>query len=1212
MFLKIFLFEIQNRVRRPAIYLYFSAVFVFTLLSFATGSLPLGEKEHINSPYLITFWCAAMTFMMTLISSSLMGTAIFRDIEYQTKDYYLTYPITKAGYFWGRFWGSFVFMVLIAFGILAGIYMGSIIGPVTGKTTVAQYGPNHLSYYLYPFLTLALPNIFFTSALFFGLVAIMRNVKVIYFGGILLFLFYFIGLFFLDHSNNTTVIGIVDPFGLNGIRMIMNSASSTEQNTQLIMMNGPLAVNRIFWPGLGLLVLIFTYVRFNFERFFAGKRDKASIDETGEKRNIVIRKPAVSFSGKYERRTLSNLIKLELLNIMRDNYFWIIIGCGSLFLGFVFWLGSNTNGVPDFPRTVTLLGIFNDAFPFFIFFIIMFYTGETLQRDRITRYAFINDSLPPPNWVLNGSKLIALLVVGAGLSLMPMLIGMIVQLLKGFYQFNFPAYLIYLFLILLPKLLEMVVFCYLVNVVINNKFAAYAVGAVFWVGVFFLDTTNIFNYHLLLYSYTPGTGISDMDGMGHMVKPVSWFDVYWLLFSGILIIVAELFYYRGVSSSFKERLQLIPERFTLNIKFITTILFLAFLSVGAYNYYNVSYLNDYLTGGEQDDRAAMYEKALKKYEKMPLPKVIAIKLDADIYPDKQAAYTHAFVTVVNRNKTPVTQLLLDADELNGYWLKVNGNPVPFTCPLMYPRGEFNWFRPKKDSSDFRMYTFNHPLAPGDTMVIEINSEQSYRGFQNGLFAAGMLHNATFYRGGLPGLGYDEDDELGSPYERHQHGLPPKNEEDVPQNDPIGISTLLAGRSADLLKLDITASTSGDQTAIAPGELIGQWTKNGRNYFHYKLKDPGSYAPFGIFSAKLAVRRDSIMLDHKVNIDIYYLPQHSENINTYIAAYKDGLKYYSSVYGTYPSNVIKLAETGAYGPREAAFPTMYTGAEYFGWNADFSHAFMQNFCYLNTVRTLAQQWWRFRVAPNSTVGSMVIPEGLATYDELVMAERAYGKSYLRGIVLDQLWYYLFSRRHFDEQEHPVIEANLSQEWAGKAGVVLFGLRELIGEDSLNKSLNEFRTAYQYKTTPPFAGSNNLYDCLKKHVPDSLQYYLTDTWKKVTFYDNKVTMVKAEPASVKGTYKVTFTVDISKAWIDAKGNDTDAKNMNDYISIGVFGNEKTDKLGLGHENPLYLKYYWLTKGKHQFSIIVKEKPKYVGIDPYGVLLDRNPNDNLKNLE
>ena len=118
MFFKIFLFEIRNRVRRPAVYLYFSAIFIFTLFAFATGSLPVGEKEHINSPYLISFWSAAMTMMMMLVSSSVMGTAIYRDIEYQTKDYYLTYPITSASVIsGGATLGSFFFMIIISLGI---------------------------------------------------------------------------------------------------------------------------------------------------------------------------------------------------------------------------------------------------------------------------------------------------------------------------------------------------------------------------------------------------------------------------------------------------------------------------------------------------------------------------------------------------------------------------------------------------------------------------------------------------------------------------------------------------------------------------------------------------------------------------------------------------------------------------------------------------------------------------------------------------------------------------------------------------------------------------------------------------------------------------------------------------------------------------------------------------------------------------------------
>src|ERR1700744_2519945 len=233
MFVEIFLFEIRNRVRRPAVYLYFLGILIFTLFAFSTGTLPVGEKEHINSPFLISFWCCTMTFMMSLVSSSVMGTAVFRDIEYQTKDYYLTYPITKAGYFWGRFAGSFVFMIGIALAIPLGIWLSTHLGPASGKAVAAKYGPNKPMYYLYPFLLLGLPNILFTSALFYGLVAVLRNVKVIYFGGLLLFLFYFMALFFLDHSNNVTIIGIADPFALNGVREQMMNSNYLQKNNTL-------------------------------------------------------------------------------------------------------------------------------------------------------------------------------------------------------------------------------------------------------------------------------------------------------------------------------------------------------------------------------------------------------------------------------------------------------------------------------------------------------------------------------------------------------------------------------------------------------------------------------------------------------------------------------------------------------------------------------------------------------------------------------------------------------------------------------------------------------------------------------------------------------------------------------------------------------------------------------------------------------------------
>jgi hypothetical protein len=168
---------------------------------------------------------------------------------------------------------------------------------------------------------------------------------------------------------------------------------------------------------------------------------------------------------------------------------------------------------------------------------------------------------------------------------------------------------------------------------------------------------------------------------------------------------------------------------------------------------------------------------------------------------------------------------------------------------------------------------------------------------------------------------------------------------------------------------------------------------------------------------------------------------------------------------------------------------------------------------------------------------------------------------------------------------------------------------MGEDSLNNALREFKNAYAFKSKPPYAGSNDLYRYLQKHVPDSLQYYLTDTWQKITLYDNKITDLKSAPTSNKNEYKVTLTVNVGKVWIDQKGNDIEAKNMNDYIDIGVFGANTTNKEGRLIVNPLYLKRHKLTAGKHTITMIVKGKPVNAGIDPYNKLIDRLMGDNSK---
>src|SRR5258708_36632288 len=102
---------------------------------------------------------------------------------------------------------------------------------------------------------------------------------------------------------------------------------------------------------------------------------------------------------------------------------------------------------------------------------------------------------------------------------------------------------------------------------------------------------NYFTYNLLLYSYSPFSCPSDMDGFGHMTKPILWFQLYWTLGGALLVVAGSLLYSRGVSQSFKEKKQLARQRFQAITRTSFVVLLVAFLAVGAYLYIIVTYLN---------------------------------------------------------------------------------------------------------------------------------------------------------------------------------------------------------------------------------------------------------------------------------------------------------------------------------------------------------------------------------------------------------------------------------------------------------------------------------------------------------------------------------------------------------------------------------------------------------------------------------------------
>jgi ABC-type transport system involved in multi-copper enzyme maturation permease subunit len=215
MFWSVFSFEIQYRLRRPATYIYFAVLLALTALIIANGGLGISEKVYYNAPTTIGLYMTILGIYCVLISSAVMGVPLYRDIEHQTREYMLATPITRGAYYWGRFWGSFLILLGISLGALIGYVLGTWLGPAFDWEKPERFGPNVFQFYFWPFLTIFLPSLLFTSAIFFGLVALTRSNRVLYSASILLFILYLLSNFLVRDLENRDLVDLLDPFALN-------------------------------------------------------------------------------------------------------------------------------------------------------------------------------------------------------------------------------------------------------------------------------------------------------------------------------------------------------------------------------------------------------------------------------------------------------------------------------------------------------------------------------------------------------------------------------------------------------------------------------------------------------------------------------------------------------------------------------------------------------------------------------------------------------------------------------------------------------------------------------------------------------------------------------------------------------------------------------------------------------------------------------------
>ena len=281
-------FELLHRLRRLSTYVYAALLFALSsLLVAAVGgafkgvaiSLGGGEKVVVNSPITVANVIGLVSFLGLPVVAAIMGRAVQQDFEYEAYPFFFTSPISKLDYLGGRFLAALLLLILIFSAIPAGAFFSSL-GPWLDASRV---GPSRAVAYLGPCLTILLPNLLLTGAVFFIMAALLRKILPVFLTAVIVLVGYLLGLSLTGELENKTIAALVDPLGTLALNRLTEYWTIAERNARLIPLQGIFLANRALWLSIAVVVFALAYRRFAFAHALEkGKRGGRAEAETAE------------------------------------------------------------------------------------------------------------------------------------------------------------------------------------------------------------------------------------------------------------------------------------------------------------------------------------------------------------------------------------------------------------------------------------------------------------------------------------------------------------------------------------------------------------------------------------------------------------------------------------------------------------------------------------------------------------------------------------------------------------------------------------------------------------------------------------------------------------------------------------------------------------------------------------------------------------------
>jgi ABC-type transport system involved in multi-copper enzyme maturation permease subunit len=590
MFAKIVGFELRYQLKSPVFWVSAPIVFLLTFGSVTSDVIQIGASAnvHVNSPAAIAQVCLIFSLFFMFFSTALVANVVVRDDDTGFGPIIRATRITKFDYLYGRFLGAAIAVCLAFLAVPLGVLIGSAM-PWLDPEKVGLFRPLD---YLYIYVVVALPSLFFISAVFFALAAATRSIMASYVVAVAL----------TAKPEFRTLSAYLEPFGIGAFGSATRYWTASERNTLLPPLAGPLLWNRLLWTGIGLALLASAYGLFRFEPVArrARRREAARAAlQTGVASESTALSPSIRpgtseaparrFGPRGLLAQFAARTRFDMTQVFKSPAFFVLLALGVFNTGAGLWFTVTDSLYGDniYPVTREMITIARGAFGFIPIIVSIYYAGELVWRERDRKTEELIDVTPTPDWAFVAPKIAAISLVLFAMLAVSILTGMTVQLLRGYTHFQLGKYIGWY---LVPEGLDFILLAVLAvffQTLAPHKFIGWGLAVLFIIAQIVMSKLGL-EHNLYQYGSGPDVPLSDMNGLGISGVARAWFRAYWYAVALGLVVLTYGIWRRGASVALRPRLRRLPHRLAGPAGALLALGVVAAASLGGFIYLNTN------------------------------------------------------------------------------------------------------------------------------------------------------------------------------------------------------------------------------------------------------------------------------------------------------------------------------------------------------------------------------------------------------------------------------------------------------------------------------------------------------------------------------------------------------------------------------------------------------------------------------------------------